>query len=202
MKMKKVVGMRMKIKELEEELKNIKNQKNILEKQIVTNAEYLDNLMTDIKIIILQKKFKIFDKIKICNIHAFACCLYLVTGNSVETPETRYCINTNGTVNITLFSANNLCSYSVVKYDFAKEEFEQKYVSEHIYLFKYIFKNMQNIINYENYLTTNEETLFENYLIATEFLLCNCRTKSFQKEISYIIANKILFFRRFAPKLK
>jgi hypothetical protein len=44
--------------------------------------------------------------------------------------------------------------------------------------------------------------LYDNYNTAVTFLLCNRRTKTFLKEIANIIANKILFFRREAPKLK
>lgn len=60
-------------------------------------------------------------------------------------------------------------------------------------LLLYVCRNFKQIKHYTNNLDERMDTLFKNYLTATEFLLCTLSSQ-FPREIRYIIANKILFF--------
>lgn len=64
--------------------------------------------------------------------------------------------------------------------------------------FKFVCKNYKTVEKYVSSIENRMDSLFDNYLLAIEFLLCTISrpsaSSSFPRDIRYIIANKILFF--------
>ncbi len=67
-----------------------------------------------------------------------------------------------------------------------------KYHENYIEFFKFVYKNYKAFEKYVYSIENRIDSLFDNYLLAIEFLLCT--RLFFPRDIRHIIANKILFF--------
>ncbi len=191
-----------KIYEYEQSLIHNKIEDVRIKKQIIANKIY--KLRCELKVKILTAKYKFSCLKEFNNINISYHYITLTKSNIIYNMY-------NNTINIIVYTGQNM-NYeysllynadSIVLDDTCFKKYNNPdHYTDYIELFKFIFKNFHAIKNYISSVISRLDNLFNNYILAIEFLLCTLSRPPllFPKDISKLIANKILFFPRRAPR--
>ncbi len=199
--------LRKEIDEYDDEIKNYEYEQSLvcdkiedvrIKQQIILNKIY--KLRCEIKVKILTAKYKFSYLKEFNNINISYHYITLTKSNIIYNMY-------NNTINIIVYTGQNMnYEYSllynadsiVLDDTYYKKYNNPDHYTDYIELFKFIFKNFQAIKKYIRSVTNRLDKLFNNYILAIEFLLCTLSRPPllFPKDIRHIIANKILFASR------
>jgi len=197
------------IDEYDNEIKNYEYEQSLIhnkiedvriKQRIIVNKIYA--LRCELKVKILTAKYKFSCLKEFNNINSGYHYITLTKSNIIYNMY-----NDNNTINIIVYTGQNKnCEYSllynadsiVLNDTYYKKYNNPDHYTDYIELFKFIFKNFHAIKNYISSVISRLDNLFNNYILAIEFLLCTLSRPPllFPKDISKLIANKILFASR------
>lgn len=195
------------LEEYDEDYKGYEYEKKLLcEKMddvLLKKSEILgevSKLKREVKLKIFRAKYK-FGCLKEFN--NISSCSYLIwfTVSNIS-----YYIYNDNMIKIIVSSGNYTNFTYYLRYnpntnDIILEHEDYKNPNHHenyLEFFKFVCKNYKTVEKYVSSIENRIDSLFDNYLLAIEFLLCTISrpsaSSSFPRDIRYIIANKILFF--------